>query len=425
MLSNESPTVNKRAWWGRRASLRRFISDLVIDEFRRLRHGNVVLPALPWDSDVRIDRDLGADSLELLSIGTALAEAIHLHESGIEDYLLARRSLGEWTETASQGLDAYSGKITFRTSGSTGVPKPCTHTLASLCQESTELARLFAGRRRILAAVPGHHVYGFLLTVLLAHELGIPDAAVVDVRGSLPSALAQKLQPGDLVIGHPEFWRAVSRAVPVISLDVVGVTSTAPCPNDVGKAVADAGLAGLYQIYGSSETAGIGWRRSHAEPYRLFSYWSRDDMQVDGLIRTHVDGEQEKTTAQDALEWVAPSLFQVGGRRDAGLQVGGVNVFPSKVQALLRRHPDVQDAVVRLMRPDEGNRLKAFIVPKPGLNDAVVLRTSLQAWVESHLPTAARPKAYTFGPKVPVTPSGKTADWPIDSLMSEDWQVNF
>jgi 4-coumarate--CoA ligase len=67
----------------------------------------------------------GTDSLELVSLATALVEALHLHRSGIEDYLLARRTLGEWIEICAGGLARFDGALTFCTSGSTGKPKSC------------------------------------------------------------------------------------------------------------------------------------------------------------------------------------------------------------------------------------------------------------------------------------------------------------
>lgn len=412
-------------WWQDSAALHRFISDLIVGELSRLRPGAPKLSTRDLVAGTRIDQDLGADSLELLSLGTALAEAIHLHESGIEDYLLARRSMSEWVDIAAQGLDFYSDKLTFRTSGSTGVPKPCTHTLTVLWEEVEQLAILFRGRRRILTAVPAHHIYGFLFTIMLPQALGLSSnsasdaarAAVIDIRDSLPSSIASRAQPGDLIVGHPDFWRAFTASGPVSAQDVVGVTSSGPCPDSTSDAVIDIGLAALHQIYGASETAGIGWRRSRSEPYALFPYWSRDHENPDCLIRT-VDGEQSiNVMAPDRLEWLAPSLFQVGTRHDAAVQVGGINVFPAQVREILLRHPDVQDVAVRLMRPDEGNRLKAFIVPKPGVDDENALRTNLYRWVETHLPPVARPRAFTIGRRIPHSPSGKLADWPLNASL--------
>ena len=395
-------------WWQARGALRRFVGDLVADELVRQRRQP--LPrAQPWPDELRLVDDLGVDSLELMELATALAEALHLHESGIEDYLLARRTLGEWVDIAGAGLAQFSERLTFRTSGSTGTPKPCVHALATLRQEVAHLATLFPGRRRVLCAVPAHHIYGFLFGVLLPRALGLFDDAVVDVRGSTPAWLARGAQPGDLVVGHPEYWKAVARTVPALPPDVVGVTSTAPCPDDVAAQVASSGIARLVQVYGASETAGIGARVSPHDAYELFPHWRVDPGNAQWLLRALPEGGEQAHAVQDALEHCGTRHFRIGARHDHAVQVGGINVFPARVREVLRRHPGVQDAAVRLMRPEEGTRLKAFVVPR---QDAPAdLLPALSRWVDSQLTAPERPKAIRLGATLPVTPAGKQADW--------------
>lgn len=403
------------AWWRQRPLLQRFICDLIADELGRLRRSTDLRRPQPWPDDLKIDRDLGADSLELMLLATALAEAIHLHRSGIEDYLLARRSVADWIDIAHAGLEHFSGELTFRTSGSTGVPKTCVHPLATLSQETDQLARLFSGRTRVLSAVPSHHIYGFLFTVLLPQALDLPADAIVDLRGSSPARLARCLQPGDLVIGYPDFWHAVARTVPQLPPNVIGVTSTAPCADHISEAIEQAGIARLFHIYGSSETAGIGWRSSYRDAYCLFPYWSFAADQPNSLTRTLPDGSQRITMCQDVLDRPDPRTFMVGARHDAAVQIGGVNVFPSHVSSVLRRHPMIQDAAVRLMRPDEGNRLKAYVVVKPEVLDTGLFLAELRDWIDRELPTPERPKALRVGARLPVSASGKPCDWSADA----------
>jgi acyl-coenzyme A synthetase/AMP-(fatty) acid ligase len=64
------------------------------------------------------------------------------------------------------------------------------------------------------------------------------------------------------------------------------------------------------------------------------------------------------------------------------------------------------------MRPEEGSRLKAFVVLRQPGADEDALRAGLAAHVEALLPPPERPRAFTFGPAVPLTPMGKPADWP-------------
>ncbi|HEX2546851.1 MAG TPA: AMP-binding protein [Ramlibacter sp.] len=398
-----------RAWWQPRGVLRRFTFDLLADEMARHRRATIPHAGL-WRDDLRLDADLGVDSLELMTLATALAEALHLGESGIEDYLLARRTLGDWVDIAGAGLERFNARLTFRTSGSTGQPKPCVHEMATLVQEVQHLATLFPGRTRVLCAVPAHHIYGYLFSVLLPHELGLCAEDVVDLRGSTPAWLARGARPGDLVVGHPEFWSAVGRTVSRMPADVVGVTSTAPCADAVCEAVEAAGIARLVQVYGASETAGIAARASHREPYTLFPYWG---LRGDVLVRTMTDGTERIFPGQDHLQACGDRQLRIGPRLDHAVQVGGINVFPSRVREVLKRHPLVQDAAVRLMRPDEGTRLKAFVVPRPDVTARDALLEQLQAWIASELTTPERPKAIHLGDALPLSATGKLVDWDL------------
>ena len=92
-----------------------------------------------------------------------------------------------------------------------------------------------------------------------------------------------------------------------------------------------------------------------------------------------------------------------------------MNVFPAYVADVLQLHAGVQEASVRLMRPDEGQRLKAFVVRRAGAaGDDAALGAALQAWTAERLAPAECPAAYSFGASLPRGASGKLADWIID-----------
>lgn len=409
-------------WWTVRPALLRFVADLVAAELAALRHDPLLLPD-GWTEALSLQHDLGMDSLELLHVAGALSSALQMHHSGIEDYLLARRTLGDWVDLAGVALGQHDAALTFSSSGSTGQPKRCGHAITTLEQEAQALAALFPGRRRLLAAVPGHHIYGFLFTQLLPRHLGLDAAQVVSVRPQLPAALARLAAPGDLVIGHPQFWQAALAGGQAFPADVIGVSSTAPCPDEVAAAAGPCGLAALFQVYGSSETGGLGWRTSQREDYRLLPHLERDGDgdgndngagAGGGIVRALPDGRVERLQAQDALVWSGPRSFGVGARHDGAVQVGGVNVFPARVRDALLEHPEVLDCAVRLMRPDEGVRLKAFIVRRAGGagSEQDFLRR-LRFWIDQRLPAPERPKALAIGPALPRGIMDKPADWRI------------
>jgi long-chain acyl-CoA synthetase len=208
-----------------------------------------------------------------MGAATALADLLGFARAGMDDALLARTRLSDWVASARASLAIDDTALTFPHLGQFGRAETLRHRLAGLWREVDELARLAPGRRRMLAAVPAHHIYGFLFTVLLPQASGAA-LPVLDLRGASPAALAGMVQPGDLVMAHPDFWGQVAAVAPALPPDLVGVSSGAPCPDAVAHALLYSGLR-LLQVYGSSETAGVGWRERAGEPYRLFSYWRR------------------------------------------------------------------------------------------------------------------------------------------------------
>lgn len=398
-------------WYEPRGALARFLADAIADELQVLRPGGEKPQQPPWSPDLGIGEDgLGLDSIERLAIASALSEMLQLHKSGIEDLLLTRRYFGEWVEVAARSLEYHSAQMVFRTSGSTGQPKPCVHTLVDLEQEVKYLCGALAGIRRVLAAVPAHHIYGFLFTVLLPLRLGGID--VIDVRHITPSALPSMMAAGDLVVSHPAHWALVARYAGALPGGVSGVTSTAPCPPELAQALtAESGLQRLMQIYGSSETAGVGFRETSMQPFQLMPFWLRDATNPLRLIRRASDGGERSVTLQDRLEWTDQGHFTICARLDNAVQVAGVNVFPEHVREVLLQHPQVADAAVRLMKRHEGERLKAFVVPVAGADPAVLI-ADLSRWTTARLSAPERPKSFAIGAQLPVDERSKLADWP-------------
>jgi acyl-coenzyme A synthetase/AMP-(fatty) acid ligase len=138
-------------------------------------------------------------------------------------------------------------------------------------------------------------------------------------------------------------------------------------------------------------------------------YWERDGDQ----LRREAGGAALVAEMPDHVEWLGPDLLRPLGRRDGAVQIAGVNVHPERVRAVLLAHPGVAEARVRLMRPDEGDWLKAFVVAREGV-EATGLRAALEDWTRRRLTAPERPRAITLGTVLPVTPSGKPADWFIE-----------
>jgi fatty-acyl-CoA synthase len=100
----------------------------------------------------------------------------------------------------------------------------------------------------------------------------------------------------------------------------------------------------------------------------------------------------------------AGRLF-VEGRDDDMIVSGGENVFPAEVEDLLSGHPDVlETAVVGVVDPDFGQRLKAFVVLRPGRRLGA---EEVQAFVRDRLARHKVPREVVFLELLPRNATGK------------------
>ncbi|WP_131113868.1 AMP-binding protein [Lichenihabitans psoromatis] len=361
---------------------------------------------LPMQGEGEGEVSVAADSLEILQLAAAVNEMFHLYDGGDEANLLATDTFGGWLDHIETVLRGGGSGITFSSSGSSGVPKRCCHSAAHLLAETSFLADWLSDRRRIVAMAPAHHIYGFIFTALLPDHLGVDVWAA---ERASPADLARDLRAGDLVVGFPERWRWFERSLRHVAPGVTGVTSTAPCPEALIASLRDSGLARMIEVYGSSETAGIALRDDPGDPYALMPHWRfSDESREEAHELVHLSGL--RADLPDRIVLTDDGRFRLAGRRDGAVQVGGVNVSPSAVAAQLAGRPGVREAAVRLMRPEEGSRLKAFVVPQPGV-DVARLEADLLDWTRRNLTAAERPTMVTFGDNLPRSDLGKNADW--------------
>jgi len=349
----------------------------------------------------------GLDSMELMELAAFFHAQFQMLQGSVENYLLQYHQPEEWLAALGRCVQDEQLPLVFQTSGSTGLPKACSHTKARLRQEVDFLATLMPGARRVWRLVPPHHIYGFLFTVLLPDHLGLP---VEDARTQAWPRLLQALQPGDVVVGHPLWWQNWAQQGLPWPAGCLGINSTGPL-----APAAEAYLAGqpgrFILVYGSSETSGIGFRHPGEAAYTLFPYLRPGE---EGLILTQPDGVEQEIPLMDHLQWQDARHFVLSGRKDQAVQVGGYNVFPAQIARRLAQRPGVRQAWVRPMLPEEGNRLKAWVVPEPG-TEVESLRADLFAWIEANLTVPERPRDLIVADQPPLDGVGKVREWSLST----------
>jgi len=92
------------------------------------------------------------------------------------------------------------------------------------------------------------------------------------------------------------------------------------------------------------------------------------------------------------------------GRADRQLKVRGYRIEPGEIEAALRLHPAVRDAVADARGTGDTRRLIAWIIPS---GDEIPGASDLRAFLRTRLPEPLVPVAYVPVPALPLSPSGK------------------
>lgn len=247
-----------------------------------------------------------------------------------------------------------------------------------------------------LAGVPA----GFaVLLRFAANGLGLSAGSLRYVEiGSAPMPMDQKRALMAL-LPNTELWMhygltEASRSVFVEfhrhhdRLDTVGI----PAPGvrvsvrtDDGAASA-AGEPGLLWISGA-----------HVSP----GYW-------DDAALTKRSFAQGWICTGDVASIDASGFITLHGRKDDMINVGGFNVSPDEVEAVLTDHPAIQEAAcVGIPDPRKiaGHVVLAYLVPRTG--QATVADADLSKWVAARIEPYKVPTQYLWLDSLPRTSSGK------------------
>jgi len=317
------------------------------------------------------------------------------------------KGAGRGSPSSIGGLGALLSKVPYRSGGATYVAPPMFHALGlasamlALALGSTIVTRrrfdpaevwrsLEAERCTALVVVPV-----MLARVLAAdeeaeHHPELPDLRIVLVSGAQLDATLAK--------------RALARFGPVVH-NLYGSTevayATIATPDDLAAAPGCAGrppfgvTVKILDDVGAELPPGGTGRIFVANEDQFGGYTGGGGKEI-------VDGQM---ATGDVGHFDADGRLWVDGRDDEMIVSGGENVFPREVEELLAAQPDVVEAaVVGAPDPDWGQRLRAFVVVRPG---AVLDADTVKELVRENLARYKVPRDVLFLDELPRNPSGK------------------
>ena len=323
----------------------------------------------------------------------------------------------EGLDTAHSGLAPERLDITLFSSGSTGDPKAIPKAWPQLEAELRVQMALWGERMagtRVLASVGHQHIYGLLFRILLPLALGRPfDRRTIDY----PEQLAAQGAPWCL-IASPAFLSRLDPAMPATGCRLI-VSSGGPLQlEDARQARTLLGQLPV-EIFGSSETGGIGWRQRHREqtPWTaLPGVEVRVGPDQGLLLRSPFLEEDDWLACADRIA-LHEEGFELLGRQDRIVKLEEKRISLDEVEARLQALAEVESAAVLALQQGHRQILGAVLVLSE-LGAArwdelgqgrflLALRQQLRPWLEPvALPRSVRRVAH-----MPVNAQGKRP-WP-------------
>lgn len=255
------------------------------------------------------------------------------------------------SELAFPRIKADDARITLYTSGSTGKPKAFPKRLTELEVEAGELCRIWGGLiegRRIYSTVNHQHIYGLLFVVLLPLSTGLP---VCSDPVRYPESLENLGDPKPVLVCSPAFFKRVAETefTPGIFPGVATIFSSGGVlPEAVAREVERRLGTSPMEIYGSTETGGIAFRKSVAE--KAWTPFPRNTVTINGEGRIVVTSpyilDPSGFTCGDLGHYVEEGRFILEGRADSIVKIEEKRISLTEVEGRLAESPLVKESCV-------------------------------------------------------------------------------
>lgn len=323
-------------------------------------------------------------------------------------------------------LDARACELVVFTSGSTGEPSAINKRLDQLACEVDALQAAFGAGidgARIHGTVSHQHIYGLLFRVLWPLAAGRP----IQPRCFFHEDLVRVLAEADAVlVATPAHLKRLPA-----QLDWAGVhghlravfSSGGPLPVEAAIQVRQLLGVAATEVYGSSETGGIAWRRWYdtAPAWQALPgvQWRVED----GCLEV-ASGHLETTDwwrTQDRVQALDDGCFRLLGRADRIVKVEERRVSLDALERALCADPQVAEAQV-FMLAGAREQLAAVVVPAdPALvgADEAERRTffrRLGAVLARSHDAVVRPRRWRLVTAMPLNAQGKVPHAALEAL---------
>ena len=322
--------------------------------------------------------------------------------------------------------------LVLYTSGSTGAAQPIDKKLAQLAAEVATLEKQFGvllGLTDVLSTVSHQHIYGLLFNILWPLTAGralhakklefIEELATMDRRCALVSSPAHLKR-----LPESSVWPSIGKRLCAV------FSSGGPLPFDVAQE--GRRLLGHLpvEVYGSSETGGVAWRRQHAESGVAWIPFPGVEWRIDSTERVlevrspNLRDPEWFRTADLATEF-GENGFMLCGRSDRIAKIEGKRISLSAIEALLSASPLVSGACA-LALEGRRQRIAVFIVPsgegrrRLAASGRRAVNRTLRALLNESIEAVALPRLWRYLDALPANAQGKTTHAALTALLERE-----
>jgi acyl-coenzyme A synthetase/AMP-(fatty) acid ligase len=328
---------------------------------------------------------------------------------------VAKRIVWEELVPSRQPLDAIvsAASLVLYTSGSTGTPKRTHRRLVNVETELAALESVWGADifgARVYATVSHRHVYGFLFRILWPLLSRRPFASF---DCEYPEQLLGPVSRGNVLVASPAMLKRVGH-LPAGSAQWQAVFSSGGfLPSDAAAHVARVLGVTAIEVYGSTETSGVAWRRASSEGFRPLP--SVEVRVPDRLleVRSPFSGCDEWLAMGDRVTLRSDGTLELLGRADRVAKIEDKRVSLSEIERRLLEHAYVRDAVAIALE-DERRQYVGVVVALTDLGRADLLERgkhavsmTLRAALRGRIDAVALPRAYRYAATIPVDAQGK------------------
>lgn len=408
--------------------------------------GRTVIPLnflLSPDELARVVRDADIDLILTVRHFRELTAQLGVRVLALDELPLKRRLMLQSLRRLAPAptVDPHDTAVILYTSGTTAEPKGVELTYRNLFSNATDaIASLdIDPNQTFLNILPPFHVFGLLANVIVPVILAAPVYA--QPRFS-PIAVVRAMADHRITVllAIPSMFAAILRVKQTDSEAFRGVylaiSGGEPLPTSVRRGFEERFGVVLRQGYGLTETSPVlaagsvhHWRDGTVgRPIRNVEIEIRDatglvlGREQDGEIFARGPGvtkgyfrrpeETRRVLSPDG--WFATGdigrldadgFLSITGRAKEMLIIGGENVFPREIEAVLETHDGVVQAAV-IGVPDDlrGEAPIAFVLPRPGTS---ATEGDLRAHAKRSLAGYKVPRRVIIRDDLPVGPTGK------------------